>query len=73
MGFMDKLKGMLSGKEANVKEGIDKAADHADKVVPDQHLDKVDTAAEKAKDAVDKIGDDSAGGTTPPSPGQPGQ
>ena len=59
MGFMDKLKGMVSGKEATVKQGIDTAAEQSDKVVPDQHQGKVDQAADKAKDAVDKLSDPS--------------
>jgi len=53
----DTAKGMVQGKEETIKKGIDTAADKAGGVVPDQHGDKVDQAADKAKDAVDKLGD----------------
>jgi F0F1-type ATP synthase membrane subunit b/b' len=66
MGFLDKLKGMFRGKETQVKEGIDKASDAAQKAVPDQHDAKVDAAAEKAKDVVDDPAD-SAKSETPPT------
>ena len=68
MGFLDKLKGMFRGKETQVKEGIDKASDAAQKAVPDQHDAKVDAAAEKAKDVVDDLaGSDPAKPDTPPT------
>ena len=56
MGIFDKLKGMLRKNDAKVEQGIDKAADAADdklgnKVGPD----KIDMAAEHAKDAADKL------------------
>jgi hypothetical protein len=35
-----------------IKEGIDKGADMAERKVPDQHDDKVEQAAAKAKDVV---------------------
>ena len=57
MGFMDTLKGLFKGKETQVKEGIDTASDAAQKVVPDQHDDKVEAVAEKAKDVVDDLTD----------------
>ena len=52
---MDKIKGMASGNKSQVDRGIDTAADQADKIVPDEHSDKVDQVAEAAKDAVDKL------------------
>ncbi len=57
MGFLDKAKDAISGNKSKVKDGIDTAAKHSDKVVPSKHRDKVDTAADKAKDAVDKLPD----------------
>ena len=65
MGFMDTLKGLFRGKETQVKQGIDKASDATQKVVPDQHDAKVDQVAEKAKDMVDDLGGSEP--TTPPT------
>jgi hypothetical protein len=56
MGIFDKVKGMLSKHDDKVDEGIDKAADVADDKLGDKvGSDKIDMAAEKAKDAVDKL------------------
>jgi hypothetical protein len=55
VGLMDKIKGLLKGREHEAKTGIDKAADAAQKVVPDQHDAKVEQVAEKAKDVVDDL------------------
>ena len=60
MGLLDKLKAMLSGNKEQVKSGIDKASDAAQKAVPDQHDAKVDMAADKAKDVVDGLGGSSS-------------
>jgi len=54
MGFMDTLKSKFGGNKEQIKGGIDKAAD----AVGDKagaHADKVDKAADMAKDAVDKL------------------
>lgn len=56
MGIIDTIKAKLGGNKAQVKGGIDKAAD----AVGDKagaHADKVDQGAEMAKDAVDKLPD----------------
>lgn len=58
MGILDKLKGMVGGNAAKVEDGIDKAADLAKDKVGDAHADKVDTAADKAKEVVDKLDGD---------------
>ena len=55
MGLMDKLKGLLRGRETQVKQGIDKASNAVESKVGDKHAAKVDQVAEKAKDAVDKL------------------
>jgi hypothetical protein len=55
MGFLDKIKGMVSGNKGTAKQGVDTAADQAKKVVPDEHDAKVDQAADAAKDAIDKL------------------
>lgn len=55
MGLLDKVKGMLKGNEDKAKQGVDSAADQAKKIAPDQHDDKVDRAADSAKDGIDKL------------------
>lgn len=55
MGLMDKAKGLLQGKGDQAEDLIDKAADLANDKTGGKHADKIDSAAQKAKDAVDKI------------------
>lgn len=56
MGMFDKVKGLLRGNKGTVKGGIDKVADTAGGMAGG-HADKVDKAADMAKDTVDKITD----------------
>ena len=54
MGLMDSIKSKIGGNKAQVKQGIDKAADAAgDKA--GTHADKVQKGADMAKDQVDKL------------------
>lgn len=55
MGFLDKIKGAVAGKGDQVDSVIDKAADVIDDKTGKKHSDKIDTVAEKAKEAVDKL------------------
>lgn len=55
MSIVDKLKGLLRGRETQVKSGIDKVSDTVEKRVGAKNAGKVENAAEKAKDAVDKL------------------
>lgn len=55
MGLMDKAKGLLQGKGDQAEDLIDKAAGMAKDRTGGKHADKIDSAAEKAKDVVDKI------------------
>jgi hypothetical protein len=56
MGIFDKAKGMLKKNDAKVEQGIDKAADMADDKMGDTiGSDRIDSGAEYAKDAADKI------------------
>ena len=55
MGIFDKAKDLISGNKEQVKGGIDKAADVVDDKTGNQHTDKIETAADKAKDVVDKL------------------
>ena len=57
MGLFDKVKGLAKGRESQIKQGIDKVADVIESKTPDQHDAKVEQAAEKAKDFVDKLDD----------------
>ncbi|MET0525877.1 MAG: antitoxin [Nocardioides sp.] len=59
MGFLDKLRGRASDAVdkhgEKISDGIDKAADVADKKTGGKHTDKIDSGADKAKDALDKL------------------
>jgi MT0933-like antitoxin protein len=55
MGLMDTIKGWFGGNKQQVKEGIDKGADAIQEKVPDQYDKQVESGAEAAKDAVDKL------------------
>ena len=57
MGLMSKLKGLVKGRKQDINKGIDKVADVVEKKIPDQHAGKVESAAEKAKEIVDKLPD----------------
>jgi len=63
MGILDKIKGLVGGNADKVEDGIDKAADVAKDKVGEGNADKVDMAADKAKEAVDGLdGDDGDSG-----------
>jgi hypothetical protein len=55
MGLLDTLKKALKGKETQVEAGIDKAADVVDDKTGGKHTEKIEDAAEKAKDVVEKL------------------
>lgn len=57
MGLLDSIKGLTRGKKPQIKGGIDKGADVVGDKVGPEHADKVDKAAEMAKDVVDKLPD----------------
>ena len=57
MNLLDKVKGMLKGKETKVKSGIDKVADVVDKKTGHKYSEKIEDASGKAKDAIDKLDD----------------
>ncbi len=57
MGFMDKLKGMVSGNKDQVNKGIDTAADKTQDATGHKYDAPIDTGAEKAKDVVEKLDD----------------
>lgn len=57
MGFLDKIKDVVAGNADKAGQVIDKAADLADDKTGGKHADKIDGAAEKAKDFVEKLDD----------------
>lgn len=57
MGLLDKIKGLLSGRQDQVKSGIDKGSDAVESKVGAEHAPKVENVGEKAKDEVDKLAD----------------
>ena len=66
MGILDKIKGLVKGREKQVKDGIDKVSDTVE-AKAGKHADKVEAVSEKAKEAVDKL----AGTDAPASPSTP--
>ncbi len=56
MGLLDdvtgKAKDLVEGNEDKVEAGIDAAADFADDKTGGEHTDKIDMAADKAKDLL---------------------
>jgi hypothetical protein len=58
MGFLDKLKGLVGGHKNQSEQGIDKAAEVADEKTEGSHTAQIDSAAEKGKEGIDKLGDE---------------
>ena len=54
MGLMDKAKGLLKGREKQVKSGIDALSGQVERRAG-KHAGKVDGMSHKAKQAVDKL------------------
>jgi hypothetical protein len=57
MSILDKVKDLLKGKGEQIDSAIDKAADLADDKTGGKHTDKIESAADKAKEIVDKLDD----------------
>ena len=57
MGFMDKLKGLTKGRKKEIAQGVDKVSDMVESKTPDQYDAKVEGAADKVKDIVEKLPD----------------
>jgi hypothetical protein len=69
MGFLDKLKkkapelkekaaDLAASQNAKIDQGIDKAADLASKATKGKYDDKIESAADKAQEQVDKFAED---------------
>jgi hypothetical protein len=54
MGFLDKVKDLLSKNADKVDTAIDKAGDIADQKTQGKYTDKIDKVQDAAKKAVDK-------------------
>jgi hypothetical protein len=54
MGFLDKVKGLVSQNADKVDKAIDKAADIVDQKTQGKYASQVDKVQEAAKKAVDK-------------------
>ena len=55
MGLLDTVKKALKGKGKQIESGIDKVADVVDDKTGGKHTEKIDEAADKAKDIVEKL------------------
>jgi uncharacterized protein YjbJ (UPF0337 family) len=55
MRIMDKIKGALHGKGDQAEGLIDKAAGMAKDKTGGKHADQINSAADKAKDTIDKL------------------
>jgi hypothetical protein len=55
MSILDKAKGLIGKNRDQAKDGVDKGADLADKKTGGAHSDKIDSAADKAKDVIDDL------------------
>ncbi|MEU1123562.1 antitoxin [Streptomyces sp. NPDC005899] len=79
MGFLDNLKAKLAPAKDKVgdlaqqhgdkiDQGLDKAARTVDQRTKGKYSDKITSGTQKAKEAVDRLGQKNAGGSTPPTP-----
>ncbi|CAM5383727.1 antitoxin [Streptomyces atroolivaceus] len=79
MGFLDNLKAKLApAKEkvgdlaqqhgGKIDQGLDKAARTVDQKTKGKYSDKIVSGTQKAKDAVDRLGQKNEGGTPPRPP-----
>lgn len=55
MGLLDTVKNALKGKGKQIESGIDKVAEGVDDKTGGKHSEKIDDAAQKAKDIVEKL------------------
>jgi hypothetical protein len=62
MGFMDKVKGMLSGHSAQTDKGIERGGDMLDDRTGGKYADKVDKGQDAARDALRKTDEEGGAG-----------
>jgi MT0933-like antitoxin protein len=61
MGFLDKLKGMMSGHESKARKGMDKTGDVIDDKTGHKYGSQIDSATDKAEDRLG-LGDEGGRG-----------
>jgi hypothetical protein len=64
MGFMDKVKGMLSGHRDQAEQGIEKGGGMIDDRTGGKYADQVDKGQDAARDALRKLDDGGGGGSS---------
>ena len=55
MSILNKAKSLIGQNRDKAKSGVDKGADIADKKTGGAHTEKIDPAADKAKDVIDEL------------------
>jgi hypothetical protein len=55
MSILDKAKGLIGKNRDKAKGGVDQGAKVVDQKTGGAHTDKIDTAADKTKDAIDGL------------------
>ena len=55
MSILDKAKGLIGKNRDKAKDGVDKGAGIVDNKTGGAHTDKIDSAADRAKDEIDKL------------------
>ncbi|WP_406145499.1 antitoxin [Streptomyces sp. NBC_01012] len=77
MGFLDNLKTKLAPAKdkvgdlaqqhgGKIEQGLDKAARTVDEKTKGKYSEKIESGTQKAKEAVDRLGQKDEGGTPPP-------
>jgi hypothetical protein len=69
MGMMDKVKGLLKGREDQVKQAVGKVGGFVDGKTKGKFHDKIEQVEKKAAEAVDKVSPDKPAGPEGPTAG----
>ncbi|HSV67870.1 MAG TPA: antitoxin [Mycobacteriales bacterium] len=67
MSVLDKVKGLLKGREQQAKQAVDKIGDVIDSKTKGKHHDKIEQAEQKVAEQMDKLSAESA----EPTPAKP--
>lgn len=70
MGMMDKVKGLLKGREGQVKQTVGKVGDFVDDKTKGKYHDKIKRAEQKAAEVVDKVSPDKPADPEGPAAGK---
>ncbi|MFC8830519.1 antitoxin [Streptomyces sp. NPDC057137] len=66
MSMLDKLKGLVKGREDTVRKGVDKAGDAVDRKTGNKYKSQVDTAQEKLNEQLGSQDRPTPGDDRPP-------